>query len=84
MSPGLHFGFYETPARLRLKAQALGLGLAELERSGAVQLCWQPTTEGLLDQVGARLLEQVQASGPSAWSSTVWAPLAGWRWTRHA
>jgi len=62
-SPGLHFGFYETPARLRLKAQALGLGLAELERSGAVQLCWQPTTEGLLDQVGARLLEQVQASG---------------------
>ena len=62
-SPGLHFGFYETPTRLRLKAQALGLGIDELERSGAVQLCWQPTTEGLLDQVGARLLEQVQASG---------------------
>jgi circadian clock protein KaiC len=28
-----------------------------------VQLCWQPTTEGLLDQVGARLLEQVRAQG---------------------
>lgn len=62
-APGLHFGFYENPTRLRLKAQALGLGLAELERSGAVQLGWQPTTEGLLDQVGARLLAQVEALG---------------------
>lgn len=62
-APGLHFGFYETPTRLRLKAAALGYDVAALESSGAVQLAWQPTTEGLLDQVGKRLLEQVEASG---------------------
>ncbi|QXI40458.1 ATPase domain-containing protein [Pseudomonas xantholysinigenes] len=62
-APGLHFGFYETPTRLRLKALALGYDLAGLEGSGAVQLSWQPTTEGLLDQVGARLLEQVSSLG---------------------
>lgn len=62
-APGLHFGFYETPARLRLKASALGYDLPALEREGAVQLSWQPTTEGLLDQLGARLLAQVEALG---------------------
>ncbi|GLH32834.1 circadian clock protein KaiC [Pseudomonas sp. BR1R-5] len=62
-SPALHFGFYETPARLRLKATSLGYDFAALERQGALQLSWQPTTEGLLDQVGARLLEQVQQQG---------------------
>ncbi len=61
--PALHFGFYETPARLRLKAAALGYDFAALERSGALQLSWQPTTEGLLDQVGARLLKQVEQHG---------------------
>jgi len=62
-APGLHFGFYETPDRLRLKATSLGYDFADLERQGALQLCWQPTTEGLLDQVGARLLEQVDRLG---------------------
>ncbi|MDF0731637.1 ATPase domain-containing protein [Pseudomonas entomophila] len=62
-SPGLHFGFYETPARLRLKAAALGHDFAALEGQGALQLSWQPTTEGLLDQVGARLLDQVERHG---------------------
>jgi circadian clock protein KaiC len=62
-APGLHFGFYETPERLRLKAASLGYDFAALERQGALQLCWQPTTEGLLDQVGAHLLAQVEAAG---------------------
>ncbi|MDR6711322.1 circadian clock protein KaiC [Pseudomonas hunanensis] len=62
-APGLHFGFYESPERLRLKATALGYDFAALEQSGALQLSWQPTTEGLLDQVGARLLAQVEATG---------------------
>lgn len=61
--PGLHFGFYETPARLRLKASALGHDFAALEQQGALHLCWQPTTEGLLDQIGARLLDTVKARG---------------------
>lgn len=62
-APGLHFGFYETPDRLRSKAASLGYDFAALERQGALQLCWQPTTEGLLDQVGARLLAQVEQAG---------------------
>lgn len=61
--PGLLFGFYETPARLRLKAAALGYDFAALEESGALHLSWQPPTEGLLDQVGARLLGIVERMG---------------------
>ncbi|MDR0208498.1 MAG: AAA family ATPase [Pseudomonas putida] len=62
-APGLHFGFYETPARLRLKAAALGHDLAEREREGSLVFCWQTTTEGLLDQLGGGLLERVEALG---------------------
>ncbi|WGV20933.1 ATPase domain-containing protein [Pseudomonas putida] len=62
-APGLHFGFYETPERLRIKAVSLGYDFAAMEQDGSLQLCWQPTTEGLLDQVGARLLERVAAHG---------------------
>ena len=62
-APGLHFGFYETPRRLRLKACALGHDFDAMERSGALHITWQPTTEGALDEVGARLLNQVQAHG---------------------
>ncbi|WP_449432253.1 ATPase domain-containing protein [Pseudomonas putida] len=61
--PGLHFGFYETPERLRVKAASLGYDFAAMERENALEVCWQPTTEGLLDQVGARLLERVAARG---------------------
>ncbi|MEE1869132.1 ATPase domain-containing protein [Pseudomonas auratipiscis] len=58
--PGLHFGFYETPARLRLKASALGHNFAAMEQEGALHIAWQPTTEGILDDVGARLLRLVR------------------------
>jgi len=61
--PGLYFGFYETPPRLRLKAAALGHDFAAMEQGGALHIAWQPTTEGLLDEVGARLLQQVQLHG---------------------
>lgn len=63
VQPAVHFGFYESPTRLRQKAGAFGYDFAELERSGALLLSWQPTTEGLLDQVGARLLKQVDSLG---------------------
>lgn len=62
-SPGLHFGFYETPQRLRLKADALGLDLRALEETGALHIMWQPTTEGLLDGLGARLIKTVEERG---------------------
>ncbi len=62
-APGLHFGFYEPASRLRMKAASLGLDYAALERQGALHISWQPTTEGLLDDVGARLLRQVAEHG---------------------
>ena len=61
--PGLHFGFYETPQRLRLKAKALGLDLQALEDSGALHILWQPTTAGLLDALGIKLLDAVERYG---------------------
>ena len=61
--PGLHFGFYETPQRLRLKAKALGLDLQALEDSGALHILWQPTTAGLLDALGIKLLDAVERHG---------------------
>ncbi|UQY37379.1 AAA family ATPase [Pseudomonas fulva] len=62
-APGLHFGFYETPQRLRLKAEALGIDFGALEASGALHILWQPTTEGLLDGLGAKVIDAVRARG---------------------
>ena len=61
--PGLHFGFYESPERLRIKARSIGIDLQPLEDSGALHLKWQPTTEGLLDGLGARLIKTVVEKG---------------------
>jgi circadian clock protein KaiC len=61
--PGLHFGFYENPQRLRLKAYSLGHDLQALEDSGALHILWQPTTTGLLDALGLKLLETVERLG---------------------
>jgi circadian clock protein KaiC len=61
--PALHFGFYETPVRLQAKAQALGLDLAPLVKSGALTLMWQPMTENLLDKLGHELLDALKARG---------------------
>ncbi|MCY1389749.1 Circadian clock protein kinase hypothetical protein [compost metagenome] len=61
--PGLLFGFYESPQRFRLKAKALGVDCKALEDQGALHFAWQPTTEGLLDGLGARLLKLVDEKG---------------------
>ncbi|WP_426201360.1 ATPase domain-containing protein [Pseudomonas sp. TWP3-1] len=61
--PGLHFGFYESPQRLCLKGESLGIDIKSMERSGALSIVWQPTTEGLLDGLGARLLSIVEEKG---------------------
>jgi circadian clock protein KaiC len=58
---GLFFGFYEAPAGVRAKAAALGLAVSGLFDSGDVALNWQPTTEALLDETCARLLDCVRA-----------------------
>ena len=61
--PGILFGLYETPARLMLKAQSLGLPLQPLVESGALHVLWQPPAERLIDALGHRLLAAVQATG---------------------
>ncbi|SFV32292.1 circadian clock protein KaiC [Devosia crocina] len=61
--PGMLFGFYETPERLLIKADALGISLREQVEQGAVYMRWQPLTENLIDKLGHRLLEEVRARG---------------------
>ncbi|GLK88470.1 ATPase domain-containing protein [Pseudomonas turukhanskensis] len=58
--PGLYFGFYESPQRVRLKAKALGHDFSALEATGALHIAWNPTTEGLVDRLGYELLERVE------------------------
>ncbi|HEX4147751.1 MAG TPA: ATPase domain-containing protein, partial [Pirellulales bacterium] len=60
---GLLFGFYETPAAIRDKAVALGLPLERLIAAGHVEILWQPTTQGLLDEASQRLVENVKRRG---------------------
>ena len=57
--PGLFFGFFETPARLHIKTKHLALPIERAIAAGHVEIIWQPMTEGLLDEVGNRLLEAV-------------------------
>ena len=57
--PGLLFGFYETPARIRVKAEQNGNPLGHLIDTGAVEILWQPPTDDMLDAYGERLLETV-------------------------
>jgi circadian clock protein KaiC len=62
-APGLLFGFYETPARLRAKAEKVCRPLLGLLDGGAVEVLWQPPTDGLLDAYGDRLLKNVRRRG---------------------
>ena len=64
-APALYFGFYESPKRLRAKAQALGIPLEAREQSGAVHIAWHPLTENLLDSLGHQLLDTVRERGIS-------------------
>jgi circadian clock protein KaiC len=57
--PGLLFGFYETPARIRAKAAQNGKPVGQLIDSGIVEVLWQPPTDDMLDAYGERLLEAV-------------------------
>jgi circadian clock protein KaiC len=56
----LHFGFYETPARLFAKAHALGFDLETMQASGQLDILWQPLTENLLDKLAHTLLGHVR------------------------
>ncbi|WNW14343.1 ATPase domain-containing protein [Pseudomonas sp. DTU_2021_1001937_2_SI_NGA_ILE_001] len=58
--PGLHFGFYESPQRLRLKAKALGHDFEALEASGALTLAWRSITTEKIDKLAIELLRLVE------------------------
>lgn len=61
--PGLLFGFYESPQRLRVKAAALGLDFEALERSGALHIVWRSVTTELIDKLALDLLRIVEQQG---------------------
>ena len=58
--PGLLFGSYESPERLRLKAKTMGFDLPAAEQRGEVALQWHPTGEYILDELAQRLLDAVR------------------------
>lgn len=58
--PALHFGFFETPARLQMKATSLGIQLPN-DIPGAFEIVWNPLAENLLDKLAYQLLEWVTA-----------------------
>jgi len=61
--PGLHFGFFEAPARVLFKSELLGLDLAQKQKAGHLEIQWHPSTERVLDALGHRLLTSVRARG---------------------
>ena len=58
--PGLMFGFYETPASLRAKADRIVPSLGPLFDSGGVELLWQTPTSDLIDADGQAIIEAVE------------------------
>jgi circadian clock protein KaiC len=57
--PGLLFGFYETPARIRTKAQMFPPFVEALD-AGNIEILWVPPSELLLDQLAVRLLDAIK------------------------
>ncbi len=58
--PGLMVGFYESPSRLRLKANSIGHSLDRHLDKGHVDIIWLPQGEILLDEIGHRILQAVR------------------------
>lgn len=61
--PGLWFGCFEPPERLRLKAETMGLDLAGAELRGEVEMLWYPVGEHILDELAHRLFDAVRRRG---------------------
>ena len=62
LGAGLHFGFFETPPRLRAKAHALGIRLAG-EDSTSLTIDWVPLVDNILDKLAHQLLNHVHSLG---------------------
>ncbi|MCW6512286.1 ATPase domain-containing protein [Lichenifustis flavocetrariae] len=61
--PGLLFGCYEPPERLRYKATTMGFDLAAAEQRGDVEILWYPVGEHILDELAHALLDAVRRRG---------------------
>lgn len=61
--PGTFYGFFESPERLRARAETLGIDLRGLERRGAAELIWCPQGEHILDELGYQMIEAVRRRG---------------------
>jgi circadian clock protein KaiC len=60
--PGVFFGFFERPERLRAKAKGMGIDLRRLEELGHLELIWRPQGEQDLDALGHDILDAVRRS----------------------
>jgi circadian clock protein KaiC len=58
--PGLFFGFFESPERLRVKADAIGIDLRSIEQRGELEFIWRPLGERLLDQLGHEIIDAIR------------------------
>ncbi len=61
--PGLLFGCYESPERLRFKARTMGFDLAAAEQRGDLDILWYPVGEHILDELALRLFDAIQKRG---------------------
>jgi circadian clock protein KaiC len=57
--PGLYFGFYETPARLLVKAESIGIDLREMVRNKSIEIIWHRPSEGYADEFAHELLHNI-------------------------
>lgn len=58
--PGVFFGLFERPERLRTRAAAMGIDLQRLEQLGQVEIVWRPQGEQILDELGHAILGAVR------------------------
>lgn len=61
--PGLYLSFDENPESIRFKARSLGLPVEQKFDSGEVEILWQPSTEGIFDEICLRLVDRVRSRG---------------------
>jgi circadian clock protein KaiC len=61
--PGILFGFYESPERIRQAGERIGLDLDQHADDGRFSHIWQPSYEFGLDRLGARLLDEIDRIG---------------------
>jgi circadian clock protein KaiC len=57
--PAVFFGFFESPQRLHEKARAFGWDFGAMQRDGVLAIDWHAPGEYIIDELGHRLLEQV-------------------------